>query len=384
MTKRPAVVEPAAPEAELYDELEPEDAAEQAAIGTLFTIQGPEFEGIEWGIHRYLTRQEMAQNPSANKYEWVADVTGELHGGDLVAQVGGGTFRFFGHVPSADGKTKRLRHNRKITLAGPRKDFSWSPPPPPATAPAPNGPDPMLAQMLAAQQRQLDKIEMRLATPPAPAADPTAQMAAMLGLLKGVLDIVPKPAVITPPAPVDVMQMTKEVMNAINVGVNLRESLGGVGVEKSTAEIIVDKVMPAAERLLVAIATRRPSAARPAPVAVQAEVVTDRPAAQPAPPPPPTPATSEPEVDDGEARARMATLVGSMARAITGRTEPADFASSVEDILAPDELEIVRLMTAEQLMAEIAPAAGGRYPVLLTDQAKAYVAEVLTELNRAD
>src|SRR5258708_1741720 len=117
-----------------------EEEIEQASVGDLISIQGPEFDAVSWSIWRHRPRAEMATENNAEAMEWVADRSGQLHGTDLLEAIGGGTFNMRGYVPRADGRGVRLKYNRTLSLAGPRKNFAAQPAPAVATpSPVTNG-----------------------------------------------------------------------------------------------------------------------------------------------------------------------------------------------------------------------------------------------------
>jgi hypothetical protein len=363
MAKRGDVIEPEI-EQVVVDEIE-EAEAEQAAVGSLFSLQGPEFSDIEWSIHRYRNRQETALDPSGNKHEWVADVVGDLHGADLVAQVGGGTFRFLGYRTSPDGKYKRIVHNKLITLAGPRKNFAYEPPPAQIVAPAAQPQNDALARLLEKINERLDRIERT--PPPAPPPGPTLKdMAETMVLLKSL-----NPE--TPP----VANADREIVNAYVEVLKQGIALGQVREPVEEGGTDWAKVLETASPLVERIFTRR----RP-----QGPPTGSRPvsAAQPAQPGDGTPQSvpTEEQGDPAE-RARWLVLIDSLARALTQREDPADFADRVESILQEDEVTLLRMSKAEEIMAQLAAHAGERYPVLATPGAKDYVAQVLAELNSA-
>jgi len=363
MAKRGEVIEPDTVEQVVVDELE-EAEAEQAAVGSLFSLQGPEFSDIEWSIHRYRNRQETALDPSGNKHEWVADVVGDLHGADLVAQVGGGTFRFLGYRSSPDGKYKRIVHNKLITLAGPRKNFAWEPPPAQIVAPAAQPQNDALARLLEKINERLDRIERT--PPPAPPPGPTLKdMAETMVLLKS----------LNPEAP-PVANADREIVNAYVEVLKQGIALGQVREPVEEGGTDWAKVLETASPLVERIFTRRQ------PPRPQGRPVSS---AQPAPPGEGTPQqapTEEPPGDPAE-RARWLVLIDSLARALTTREDPADFADRVESILNEDEVTLLRLSKAEEIVAQLEAHAGERYPVLATPGAKDYVAKVLAELNSA-
>jgi hypothetical protein len=307
----------------------------------------------------------MAQNPSANKYEWVADVTGELRGADLVAQIGGGTFRFFGHITTPDGKAKRIAYNRKVTLAGPRKNFAFEPPPPQIVAPAAQPQNDGLIRLLEKINDRLDRLERT----PAPAPTSLKDMAETMVLLKS----------LNPEAP-PAANADREVVHAyvemLKQGIALGQVREPIAEDGGTDwGKVIESAVPLVDRIL----TRRP------PPRPQGRPVNGAP---PQPPPAqtaePTPApTAEEDPAQAAERARWLVLIDSLSRAITRREAVEDFADRVESILTEDEVTLLRLSSPEQVIGELKTYAADRYPVLATPGAKDYVAQVLAELNAA-
>jgi Mg/Co/Ni transporter MgtE len=78
---------------------------------------------------------------------------------------------------------------------------------------------------------------------------------------------------------------------------------------------------------------------------------------------------------------RMTAAVDALSRAITGEMEPADFAGSLQDILSPEQLHLLKALPEAQVTDVLLASAGGRYPVLLAESAKGYITAVLQELK---
>lgn len=373
MAKRAVVIQDGEPaEVELYDEIS-EDEERQAEAGTLFSIQGERFANVQWSIHRYRTRREMMDDPSGDKTEWVADVTGELHGQDLVDQVGGGTFRFYGYVPRPEipgggrgGGGSKLAFNRLIRLAGPRRDFN--------ALPEKASP---LAATATAESSRLDRLERlveAIATRPAAASPATSLTDMIQGLVA--LDTLRGRGEVSPDK-----EMVQTMLDMMDRGAEWERSRDPVKAgEEGTAQVVLkiaEVAGPILGRMLDGLAARR--------------VRPPRPPAEPAPPPTsaappaaPSSATVVEEEDPGApvVRARMMVLVDELAAAIRDHDDVEDIAETVERVVPVGDLEAILAMPDQIVIDDLVRQASGRYPELDTPAARDYLVKVLAELRR--
>lgn len=357
----------------IYDEISAEDAA-QAEAGTLFSIQGERFANVQWSIHRYRTRSEMAADPSGEKTEWVLDVVGELNGTDLVTQIGGGTFRFYGYVERTDSKARRLAYNRLISLAGPRRDFA-SPPPVAAVAPSSNGlsrGERVLIRMLRQQELRIQSLE-RTPAPPVEKASSITELVSALASLDSMRQR---------GQPVSDTGMAKELFQVMTTAMNQGIELGQArepATEEGGASVlkIAEVFMPLANRILDRLPQRRP-------------IVTPPPGATSPPPPPSAAAPTAPPssvaevVEDDEqslATARMMVVVDLLARGASEQADIVDCADSIAEILTDSELAGILNLPDQAIVGDMATRAGARYPVLATESGATYLRAVLTELR---
>jgi len=337
-----------------------EDEIEQASVGDLISIQGAEFDSVNWSIWRHRTRQEMASEHGGEAREWVADRLGQLHGAELVEQIGGGTFNFRGYVQRPDGRGVCLKYNRTIALAGPRRNFaavavtevtSVGSPPPTSV----NGVDSFLARILDRMDARLNAIERGSGDVKPPTLKDLADTLNSLDQMR-------ERGRPEPGNALDNTALLEVLSKGIEIGQGREPGEGGTNWGE-----IVKATVPALERIL-ANATRRrfvrpaPAGApgAPAPPASEAEVIVE----------------TEPEVNH-----RWPVAIESLAAAIAERDEPADFAVTLGRILNQQEIGMLRLATPEQVMADIANGAGERFPILKTPAARAFVEGVLAELN---
>lgn len=379
MPRAPRVITPVPPDGDIFagDDLTDEEI-EQASVGDLISIQGPQFDNVSWSIWRHRTRQEMASEHSAETQEWVADRTGQLHGTDLVEAIGGGTFNMRGYVPRADGRGVQLKYNRTIALAGPRRNFSAQPPVPAvvATTPHANGSGELTRseRMMLRIMRNMDaRLEKMTSTPPPPAAPPTSlkDLADTLKTLKE-LSGPEKAQPARDPDKEIVGTYVAMIQQGIALGQERDPVSGGEGGGTDWGKI-AETGMQLLDKLLSRAAQQRAQARRgPHPPSSATVVETDG---------KPVSVTPEPAVQT-VANHRWVSAVEKLAGAISSSQEPAEFAADLEVILNEDEIEklISPLATTEAVLAECSPYFE-TYPVLTTDAARPYVAAVLAELR---
>jgi hypothetical protein len=376
MARAPRVLVPPEemPADEIGDDLTDAEI-EQAAVGDLFTIQGPEFVNVSWSIWRFRTRAEMAADSQGQAEEWVADRTGELHGTDLGEVIGGGTFRFRGFVPRTDGRGVRLAFNRIIAIAGPRKNFAL--PPADATPAAPAAPangltrgEKLLLRMLRLQEQRLQQLER---TPP-PAQNSTSikELAETMVLLNGM----------TAKPPASDSTVAKELFNsmmaATKTGIELGQARDPLPADEENVTVkVIEAVAPLASRFLDVLTQARarqavrpnpPTQPGPSPAAASTAEVVGEPA-------------SVPVITVTDARWTVA--VDNLMRSIAESDPLEDAADDLETALLPGDLAGVLASTNDQVMAALLERYSAQYPILAEPRAREYVGNVLDELRTA-
>lgn len=348
------------------DEFLSEDEVAQAEVGSLFKIQGDQFKNVEWSIHRYRLRRELTGDQGESKEEWVADMTGELKGSELLPIIGGGDFRFRGYVRRADGGVK-LKYNEKISLAGPRKDFTFAPTPAvvvptPVASPSSNGVDPILAQLITRMDARLDRLEHQPATP-ATTIDPIAVVTSLVGALGQMNALMPKPVI--PIAPEK--QAVADYLQVLNTGIALgsqREPVDGDSDSVSWPSVIKEG-LPILNRM-VDVASRRAAAAAGRPMS-EATVIDNGSPSGASPPP--------------SVSHRWMTAIEIVADSIARQEDPDEVAGDLERVLSVQELGELRQWTLEQLNEKLAPA-GEFYPILKTEGGQEFIRALHAEIKK--
>jgi hypothetical protein len=274
---------------------------------------------------------------------------------DIQNRFGGGRYEFWGF----HGGT--LQKRKTIELEGPRK--SYDPPPSTAPASAPLSPAPLapasddrVVRLIEELTRRVDKLSAD--NEPQGVGISVKDMIALMDLMASRNTQPPGPSVV------------KEMVDAVKMGIELGGEAQGGG-KRGNLEVILEKLSPVLEKVATAMVTQRPRVMMrpgvpPGATAVEA----------------PARVVNEPEPQELDMdQVRMMSAVDSLSRAITAGMDPADFASSLEDILSPEQIHLLKALPEEQVIGTILAAAGGRYPVLLTEPAKAYMAAVLSELK---
>ena len=353
MAKAPQFVVP-----ELTDEaLALADAPDAGDLEHLMNA-GPEWR---WSIYRRLTSAEKANYPGQHRV-WLASAEGRMDIPAFQAEWGGGTFDFFGTIEGEQGLKKR----RTISLRGALKPLAPVEVPQTMHTPSqlqPSGPTTTELAIL----KTLEAISTRLATPP-PAAP---------GLT--IKDLIEWQKVMVgnqPEAP-DGSKVVEAMIGMLERGIGIGTEHSG---ERSTAEVIVDKVLPSVEKLASAIMTARRRPMVPNPRAPEAEVVGGQPT--PAPPAPPT----ETETEDYAEAATWTTVVLSLVRALQSQlgpdpVEPEDFAATLEHVLPDEDLEALARLTPQDAIRQLAAMAPPHREILSTPQALDFVTKVLVELG---
>jgi hypothetical protein len=324
--------------------------------GDYAVLSDPSFAEWEWTVYRLHTPDEVTRLRPSTPRLWVTKVSGPLDIHQIQTNYGGGTFEFWGKFET------ELRTRIKVDLAGPRKDFNATAIAAVAPAAAPAA-DPTLMRILENQQRTLDRLEN---------ASRSATAAQSL-TIKDVFDIAEKmqarqPAPAQPgPGPV------AELVSAFREGLSLRDEISG-GPERSTTEVILEKVMPLVERVAMAVVSQPQRRIIVPPVSGSTATVVE-----PVPMPPAEPVTTEEPVVENDYR--MASAVEVVANAITNRDDPVDTADVVSRILQAGEIFVLTKLPDDQVIATLRARASGRFPVLDHPEAATYLAAVLAELR---
>lgn len=351
--------------------------------GDVFDLVDARYADWKWYVYRQKAKAEMLAEPGSAPRVLVTKVLGPLDSMQIQEEHGGGVFEFWGFF---DGK---LRRRVTAEIAGPRKNYMAPPvvvtttPPPVAPAPAPF-PDPYGRRM-----DRLENLLEQLLTRPAPAPPPPQG----LGFEQAIQLFTMMQQSVAPPG-----GNIRELVEVFKLGAEVRNDIEP-GAAKSTGEMVLDRLVPVAERLATVIMSRTqpPTVRRPAPpppgpsghpavTTSSAQVVDETPAATAAPP-----ASDE----DVEAQSRIIVLVGAVVRAIQEKRDPEDFAVTVDEILSPDEVALLEhpSTTVDALLAQMNAVTGGRHTTLgaivdnrfvPSQDARAFVEAVLVELRRPD
>jgi hypothetical protein len=140
--------------------------------------------------------------------------------------------------------------------------------------------------------------------------------------------------------------------------------------------MVLDKLGPVAEKIAMAfMAPRRPGPPRPgapaAPATASRAEVVDPPEPEAAPGPEP-------------GAHRWPAVIEALANGVASGVDPADFCTTLELLLPPQELGMLRMASADVVLEQVRANAGGAYPILATEQAAAFVQAVLAELNATE
>lgn len=339
--------------------------------GDMAALSDANFGDWEWWVYRIRSTAEMQELRTKEVRVLVLKLTGPLDVVELMRACGGGVFEirgFFDHI---------MRTRIRREFAGPIKTYGTEPvqiqsvtarsnqAPAPA---APNSELAMMRRMIRRQNRVLEGltglVQSRLASPAPAVVDPMAQLTAVLEIADRIHDKTnPKPEA----------NVLGEVVSAFRSGMELRKEIDGEP-EKSATELVIDKGLPMVERLLGTFLANRRAPARPAPPHPPSGAqVVDTPSPPSSPPRPPA------AVDAGEHR--WTTAIEAMARAMSEGEDAGEFAITLEAILQPAEIALVRMASTEQVVATLRERAGGAFPVFGTDAAAAYIAAVKAALE---
>ena len=309
-----------------------------------------------WQVHRLKSREEQASNPRGKPRVWVTTIHGPVDLADFHQRRGGGTYEFWG---SHEGS---LRRRVTVELDGlpkpavePSAQAVGAPGPPPVN----NATDPSLLRLMVRLDDRLERLE-RI---PAPAEK--SSITELVNAL-GSLDAMRHRGLEAPANPDK--ELFSTFVAVLQQGIELGQAREPIpaGAGGTDWVKVIETAAPIFNRVFDRMGQRHPvpRTTRPPVEASHAEVL-DHPGATP---------------DDMPA-IRMQSLVDSMARAIAEQVEPADFAGTVEHILTAEETAMLRMTTAEALIADLRARAGGRYPILNTEDAQLFVDYVLTELR---
>lgn len=352
--------------------------------GDLQALNDASLNDWSWMVYRLRTPDEMVRDRSKHQRIFVTKLVGPLDVMELQRAVGGGVFEIRGFF------NNRIQTCQRHELAGPIRTFA---PAPPVTesngthlreSERPDGTR-MLRRMIFRQNRQLRQLsETVSALRTAPAAPPPQS----LDVLQ-VFELADRIHARSNPHPE--ANVLEQMVSAFKSGMEVKREVDGEP-DHTLTDTLVDKGIPALERLLgTLLITRRGAPPRPpgAPAyptssatVVDNPVTPDVAATTPAVPPAEPPAGHGDDGDPG--RHRWATAIEAMARAVSEGQDPRDFAITLEAVLQPHEIGILRLAPADQVMAMLRSSAGGHLPVLNSAAAAGFVTEVVAELNRPD
>lgn len=354
------------------------DDLEQAEVGSLFNIRGPEYETVKWSIFRFKTRAELAQDPGGEKKEWVAEIVGELDGPSLLDVVGGGTFQFQGYVPQGvGGRGVKMLHNRRVALAGPRKNFAAVAAAAPiavANAPAAAA-DSNIERLMKIMLRERRDSEARFEKILAALSQRPSESNSLTEMVTA-LEAMKRMSSTGGPNTENPVALAKMMLDSFHSGVTIGQEREPIPVrgegDPPDYMPIIAKGLEIVERMMSR--TRRP---QPPP--------SGAPGAAPPPPPPPRseahvvedPPTSEKGTTPEH---RFTTAVEALYRAMVNGRDPADFADSLADMLNPEEVAMISGGGVDQVLHFLAPVIEG-FPQLKTEQGRVYLGAVLTALR---
>lgn len=336
--------------------------------GDLEDLTDPRYQSWTWQVYRVRSLEDMARLKTRLQKPWAMTIQGPLDKSALREAVGGGVFEAWGYIAGERG----VRERHLFELEGPPREYAPAAAPvaapgatgAPTPATPPNGTDPVLLAILQGLQKTQESILARLAAPaPAPGLSfrDVITMAEMLRGQGGGVEM-------------------KDLVTLFKQGIEVGSTAVG-GNEKSTLETILEKGLPALERIAVAVAARKPARPPGTPTPARprepssAAVVEDPAPAGPAPAPELTP-------EQQAAAVRWGAAIDALARAIADGTEPADFADTLDALLLPDEIDLMLAGGTNAVMEQIRTA-GDRYPILLTPAAETFVGAVLASLSES-
>jgi len=346
--------------------------------GDLEALNDATLNDWTWYIYRIRTADEMAREHTKHQRVFVTKLVGPLDVTEVQRICGGGVFEIRGFLKN------RLLTARRHEIAGPVMHYGPAPAGParqvngsaPVLEAAPPPSDTRRLFRMIRRQNQALRAELaelrRAPAPAAPAPGPTiTELFALADKIHERAN--PQPA----------SGVVNEVIGSFRAGFELSKELKGEP-ERSTTEMMLDKGLPVLERLLGGFLAARTAPRRPGPPPPprsSATVVNDPPAAAP-PPPPAPPAPDAPGGNPDEGSHRWATAIEALARQVSTGGDPIDFAATLEAILTPEDIDLIRRSPADAVLAQLRRLAGGEFPVLTTEGAAAFVREVVAELKR--
>lgn len=358
------VVVPEVPPSAPADDREPDDDREPENDllpdpGDVSQLADPAYREWVWWIYRMRAPAEMERGPGRPRQRVMVDkVSGPLDVLDVRKRFGGGVYEFWGYF---DG---RLRMRCTHELEGPRVNYDAPAPPAVAPANATPGVAPEVLAILSQQGETLKRLEQVISQRPA------AQGMTMRDVLQ-LLPLIQHP----PAERQDTSSLFAEMVSAFKTGVELRGTVEGQP-EKNVTEVLIEKLVPAAERIVTALATRR-AAQRP-------RATPAGPAGAAAPPRSPSEATviEDPPGGSGhgvEENHRIMAAIDALASAIAEQDEPGEFAIMLERLLNPLEVAWITSKSTDELMGELVPVT--RHPIFQTEGARVFVDAMLAELK---
>lgn len=373
--------QPPPPPPEAPDAPEVPDDIEIADDSDLRQLAAATYASWLWWVYRLRDADEMRENSKRNRKILCTKIPGPLDVLAIQKDYGGGTFEVWGFL---DGK---LKLRKSFDLDGARKvwtDMREVDPQRPSSAP-----DDAAVRILSARMETIERLLERIAVAPA-AASPGLSVAELLKLL---------PMLQAPTPSVDPAMMLTQMVGIFKMGAEIRSDVDAPPTP--FAATILDKLLPAVERLAGAIIARNNNTRPALPAASpqqqpksagngsHAEVVGS---GLPANPPgyvgAPAPLAPDPPPAESESAAAPSTLeqirftglVDALARAIDEGDDPKDFASAVERMLTESELDQLTGTSLDLLMPQL-EATVVTYPVFGTEIARPFVDAVLTELR---
>lgn len=328
--------------------------------GDLAVLTDARFADWQWNIFRMRSAEERRVENAKNPRILVDKQTGPLDLMEIQRLHGGGLYEIWGRDP--DG-VLRFRYTQEI--AGARKNYNAMPSHVNGPAPSASGVNSATEQRIMQLLEQQQQLLAALVNRPEPRSD-TKQVVELATTIAGMTNG-------------KTQLSSSEVLETLREGMRLQAQVSE-GPKPSAAETIVDKVLPVAERVLATMFRQRPPM-RPARAATGAASVSGSSATVV----PETPATPSPVTESQETDAvdnyRILAAVDACARAIATGVDAESFAASLEDILDPQEIALLRASSSSGVLDMLRQHAAGRFPILETEQAAVFVGRVLAELN---
>ena len=365
------------------------------ATGDMQMLQDATFAEWSWTVYRLRNAEEMQRAGTRSPRVFVTKTVGPFDVVSLQRDFGGGVYEIRG---SFDGHL-RIRHVQEIE--GPRRVYQeMATPAAPflghnQPAPAPQYPQQHVAETSYSVDRRLDGMERllerlsdRVMTPPAPAAPAQAPLG--LADIITLADRMNQREVATPTG-----ETIKEMMGVLRMGMDLKGEVTG-GPETTTAERVLERVLPSLEKIAVGIFTNRNARVmRNTPTGPAPRAAARAPGTDGLPEPPPVihhepsgaavidPAGAEPAAgaDELDGSHRWPAAIEALANSIEADDDPRDFPMLLERLLPDDDLAMLRAAPDESVLAQLRSAGGGAFPVLMTEPAAVFMRAMLAELR---